>query len=130
VDSPQELQSPLLIQAVIRKINLPDAVGYFKALGECRHIVIAHPIVFKIYLIFMTLELHKPVWYGYQILLAALLQEGGLCLLLVLPSLDTLVDVFVVFEKLYNRSLPDSFFVVKLLSREPFILGALRISLD
>jgi hypothetical protein len=78
----------------------------------------------------MTLELHKPVWYGYQILLAALLQEGGLCLLLVLPSLDTLVDVFEVFEKLYNRSLPDSFFVVKLLSREPFILGALRISLD
>jgi hypothetical protein len=64
----------------------------------------------------MTLELHKPVRYGYQILLAALLQEGGLCFLLVLPSLDTLVDVFVIFEKVDDRSLPDSFFVVKLLT--------------
>jgi hypothetical protein len=78
----------------------------------------------------MTLELHKPVRYGYQILLAALLQECGLSFLLVLPSLDTLVDVFVVFEKVDDRSLPDSFFVVKLLTREPLILGALRISLD
>lgn len=78
----------------------------------------------------MTLELHKTVWYGYQILLAALLQEGGLRLLLVLASLDTLIDVFVIFEKVDDRSLPDPFFVMKSLSRKNFILCALSISLD
>lgn len=128
VDGPQELQGPLLPQAVISKINLPYAMRYFQALGECRHVFIAHPIIFKVDLIFLTLELYKTIWYRYQVLLAALLQEGGLCLLLMLAPLDTLVDLFVVFEKVDDRPLPDPFFEVKPLSREPFVLGALRIS--
>jgi hypothetical protein len=103
-------------------------VRYFEALGERRHIFVAHPIVFKVDLIFLTLELHQTVWNGYQVFLAALLQEGCLCLLLVLASLDTLVDVFIVFEKVNDGPLSDPFFIVKSLSREALVLGALRIS--
>ena len=128
VDGPQELQSPLLPQSVISKIHLPYAMRYFEALGERRHIFVAHPIVFKVDLIFLTLELHQTVWNRYQVLLAALLQEGCLCLLLVLTSLDTLVDVFIVFEKVNDGPLSDPFLIVKSLSREALVLGALRIS--
>ena len=47
----------------------------------------------------MTLELDQAVRHGYQVVLAAILQEGGLCLLLVLAPLNTPLDLLVVFEE-------------------------------
>ena len=45
--------------------------------------------------------------------LAAILEEGGLSLLLVLTSLNTFLDLLVVFEEFRYRLLADAFFVVK-----------------
>ena len=45
--------------------------------------------------------------------LAAILEEGGLCLLLVLTSLNTFLDLLVVFEEFRYRLLADAFFVMK-----------------
>ena len=63
----------------------------------------------------MTLELDQAVRHGYQVVLAAILQEGGLCLLFVLAPLNTPLDLLVVFEEFRYRFLAYAFFVVKAL---------------
>jgi hypothetical protein len=61
----------------------------------------------------MTLVIDPSIWHGNQVVMAAILQESGLCLRLVLTSLNTSLDVLVVFEEFRQGFLTDAFFVVK-----------------
>ena len=89
VQSFNEFSTALIINSIISEIHFPNCFRYFQSFCESRYIIIAHTIVFKVDLIFMTLELDKTVWYRYQVVLAAILQERGRWLLLVLASLNT-----------------------------------------
>ncbi len=72
VDSLQKFESALFIESIISQIDLFNAMRNFETLGKSHYIVVAHSIVFKVDLIFVTFELYKPIWYWNQIFLAAL----------------------------------------------------------